>query len=746
MQTDLSKLTATAGKWEAMAVEFKKLEDQYKQDVHGVTVDGSWAGFSAAAANEHFNVTLRELQGAQAEAKAIAALLRDAHTQFVDLRGKVQAARADAIEAGMKVSARGAVFFDTERLSPSSRNAYHHDPSYQESGRAEAAKWEQIIDRAVKAVSDADVGVGIALNAVVVDTDLLDGTANGFNAKAKNDIEKYEADHMAEISTRINSGTATAQDLKEAERSMRDNSGNKIYSQTLLNSLGADGTIKFTNKLNDLAYFDDKGRKKDYLGLQKGLAVTLASATKDPDSKFYKEFRADLKKAGVEKYDLDVTGEKIAFGKGHGQQAVGYQSLVTLMQHGGGYSGQFLKDVAGDIRAAEDKDQGGDPDVWDLRGDFSGKNDGWFANDPLDGILAVMAKDPETATSYLDPGPDGKNDNLDYLLTDRDWEHENTTDWRGNLEITGRDELNEDVRTGLGLALEAGTTGHEPQAPGTELGRHSEAQARIMHDTINILDYGVADGHDAKDAGPANGDNVLKGDDYANMRGPLARAMASYTPDTVDILAGDGPGGRVGKDDALAAGDGSQIQNSRGSILRMMRGVSEDSENFFLLHEADRLYMAEQLATEDLSDPEDLKNRSAKIGEVFGAINAVGGDVDLGERDAKLSAAGDQRVYGYHVVGSLITGVPVVGDIAQRTVDGYWNEWLKGVTGEEGLLARDKISSNNDAAEQALDSFLESSGEANNRTDTNIGASQREARQSYMGGRELAYDALRERK
>ncbi|MFG3407259.1 hypothetical protein [Streptomyces sp. NPDC048142] len=137
MQTDLSKLTAAAGKWKAMAGEFKKLEDQYKRDVHGVTVDGSWAGLSAAAANEHFNVTLRELQGAQREAKAIASLLHDAHTQFVDLRGKVQAARADAIEAGMKVSAQGAVFFDTERLTPSSRNAYHHDPSYQESGRAE---------------------------------------------------------------------------------------------------------------------------------------------------------------------------------------------------------------------------------------------------------------------------------------------------------------------------------------------------------------------------------------------------------------------------------------------------------------------------------------------------------------------------------------------------------------------------------------------------------------------------------
>lgn len=566
MTMDFSTLTTAADKWDDMAGEFKKLEAAYKRDVHKISLGETWRGVAQMAANGRFDATLREYQAAQKEAKAVAAILREAHTQFTDLRGRLKSVRTDAIAAGMKVSVQGYVSYDYDKLTDKELAASRHDPDFASSVRIAESEWSQAIADAVKAFDDADGGVKIALDAAVLDANLLDGI--GFNGAADKDkdIEEYEADKAADIATRINSdGNVSAADRAELQRTFRDNAGNKDFSRAFLNSLGADGTIQFTNKLNDLAYFDDKGRKKDYLGLQKGLATTLASATKDPDSKFYKDFRADLKKAGMEKYDLDVTGEKIAFGKGHGQQAVGYQSLVTLMQHGDGYSGQFLKDMAGDIRAAEDKDQGGNPDIWDLRGDFSGKNDGWFANDPLDGILGVMAKDPETATSYLDPGPGGKSDNLDYLLTDRDWKHENTTDWRGNLEITGRDELNEDVRTGLGLALEAGTTGREPQAPGTELGRHSEAQARIMHDTINILDYGVADGHDAKDAGPSNGDNVLKGDDYANMRGPLARAMASYTSDTVDILAGDGPGGRVGKDDALAAGDASQIQNSRAA-------------------------------------------------------------------------------------------------------------------------------------------------------------------------------------
>ncbi|MFD9603802.1 hypothetical protein [Streptomyces sp. NPDC059970] len=60
------------------------------------------------------------------------------------------------------------------------------------------------------------------------------------------------------------------------------------------------------------------------------------------------------------------------------------------MEESDGHSGQFLKDMATDIRAAEDKKQGGNPDIWDLRGDFSGKGDGWFA--------ALRAERPGRAT------------------------------------------------------------------------------------------------------------------------------------------------------------------------------------------------------------------------------------------------------------------------------------------------------------------------------------------------------------
>ncbi len=197
MTTDLSALTTAADRWDGMAAEFSKQEKAYKRDVHGITMGDSWVGLSAYAANRRFDTTLKEFQNAQAEAKAIASLLRDAHTQFVDLRGRLRSARQDAVDAGMKVSDQGVVAFDTEKLTQGERTAYVHDPDYQESVRKAVASWQQRIDQLVKDVGEADKGVEIAFAAVVIDSDLSDGTLNGFNGKAYGDIERYEAEAAA---------------------------------------------------------------------------------------------------------------------------------------------------------------------------------------------------------------------------------------------------------------------------------------------------------------------------------------------------------------------------------------------------------------------------------------------------------------------------------------------------------------------------------------------------------------------
>lgn len=451
MQTDLSQLTTAAGKWETMAGEFKKLEDQYKRNVHGASADCSWVGLSATAAKAHFDATLRELQGAQKEAKAIASLLRDAHTQFVDLRGKVRSARADAIKAGMTVSEHGTCHYDFSKVSSEDAYTIRHDPGLADTERS----WAAHIQAVVKTVSDADEGVKLALNAVVVDTDVLDGTVNGFNRHAKGDVEKYEAERAQEIATRINSGEKiSVSELKELQRAFRDNSADKKFGQTFLNGLGATGAVKLTTKLDALAYLDDKSDKAAYVGIKSGFADTLAHATKDPE--FATKWREDIKAVGAKEFD-GPRGEGTP-AKGSEGKVRGYQAVMGLVNDGDpeNFDAKFLSGLANDIYDAEKESKG---NIWDTSQAYNQKNSPWFVNDPLDSALGVLAHHPEEVTKFLDPGEKTEGSKLEYLLEERDWngivpEH---SEWGANVETSrvgyGQPAEDADARVGFGAAL-----------------------------------------------------------------------------------------------------------------------------------------------------------------------------------------------------------------------------------------------------------------------------------------------------
>ncbi|WP_050988546.1 hypothetical protein [Streptomyces xiaopingdaonensis] len=738
MSTKLSTLTTAAQAWEDMADEFEDQETAYRRDVHGISLGRTWFGHSAVAGNEQFNGTLKQFKYAQTEAKAIAELLREAASQFHDLREDLKGVKKDAEKDDMIVSARGVVTFDTESLSEGGKTALHHDPSYQESVRDKERTWQRRIDAAVKKVTDADQGVETALE----QASRSDSPAGGFNGKAQGDIEKYEAKNTAEIATRINNGEATPADIREAQRAFRDNAGDKAFSQTLLNSLGPDGMVKFTNKLSDLSHSGDKGDRKDYAGLQKSLANTLATATKDTDSDFYKNWRKKMRKAGTEQFDLDVVSKESTGRPGDTQQARGYQSLATLMKQGSGYSDDFLHDMADDIRKAEDKSQGGDPDIWDLHGNYSGKDDGWFANDPLDGVLEVMSRDPKASETYLDPGADRSNDNLEYLINDRDWKNIDETTYKGEFRMD-KPTHDDDARKGFGLALEAGATGNEPGSGSNEFGRHSEAQARIMHDAVNTLDYGQPEGKQGEDdIGKA--DERLAEDGYKSMREPLARALADYSPDTFDSLTGEGRGKQDGSTTPYLNGENSQTLNSRESLVRMMRGASEDStENFELLNQAQRGYASSEYMGTGTESSLEADNRGRKVGEVFGALNAVAADANLDVSDSKIEKAEDTKLYGYHAGGGAITGIPVVGDTAQRIVDASLSEWQKSVIEEQEAIAKESLSSTNSAAERALQDYFEAWADEHDVPKDMREHASGEAKQSYHVGRNNALEALR---
>lgn len=671
LHTDLSTLTTAAEKWEKAAGMFKDAAKIYDKQVKGIFEDGSASGRHAQAGLLATGTTSGQYTGAQQEAKAIASLLRDAHHQFTELRKNLESEIADAKKAKMKVSEdKGVCSWDWDRIDADTKRAIVHDPSSHESEEY----WTKRIAKVVKDMDDADHGVKLALDAVTVDSAPLDGIKNGFNAKAEGDIEKVEGERASELAMKLNSdGKLPPKDMAELARLTRDNAHNKAYSQTMLNSLGTYNTIKLVNSLNNAVALKDTDHKKGYLTLEKGLATTLATATKDTDSAFYKKWRDDMQKTGVKRFeDTGVVGRLDKYR--------GYQSLLTLMEQGDpkDYSPQMLKDLGHDLRAAEDPKKGGDPDIWDTHGTFSGKNDGWFANDPLDATLGIMSHQPDTATEFLDPGPHRKNDMLKYLIDDRDWEISDETKQVGIAEHTSAME-DKDNRAGLGAAIQAAATGH---APGDEhtMGRHSMAQARVMHDTVNALD------------GSGQAEKMP-----AALRPYVGQALKDYTPDTHMILGNLDDGYKDNAEKGAWSDDGRvKMSVDQEKLIRVMRGVAEDGKTFGEMYRAEHQYVSDTFATMPHStNSDDTKTPIMEGAHAMGMYDGVLADINFDHRDEKIQSARDFNHHIGLVPGTAANFIPEGAnpawskgaDIAGKVVDLWAYDHMKDQISDYGAEA-----------------------------------------------------------
>ncbi|MEU6661010.1 hypothetical protein [Streptomyces sp. NPDC046821] len=619
MTTDLATLTTAADRWDGMAKEFGKREADYKRDVHGITPGPpsptTWTGLSADAAAKRFDVTLHEFQNAQTEAKAIASLLRDAHAQFTTLRGNLKSERAAAVKAGIRVSARGVVAYDEERAAASEAGSALHDPGSRAEVHRAVESWQGRIDRAVRAVGDADEGVEIALSAAVFDSDLTDGTGNGFNASAKGDIEQYEAE-AASLSARklANGEHLTAHQLTELQRSFRDNSHDPAFSRTLLDSLGPSGTIRLTNSLGDLAHVTDTRHAATYNSLETGLANSLASATKNSHSEWYRHWRAEMRKAGVARYETAAQGARL-------DKVRGYQSLVTLMRHGDGYGRDFLENITDDMITAEKKN----PDIWDLKGEYAGKQDGWFANDPVDGALGVMSHAPATAAHYL-----SDDARMKYLMHDRDWKVTLHTEEAAKA-TTYTPSLDKDTRAGFASALQAGATGLDPTDPDAKYVKHSDANNKVFKSSLTYL----AD----------------EGDKFpSSLREPMAKILVNHG-DTVHAAAS-----RIDM-------KGSPIEQDK--LYEVVKQVSKDQGSYAALNSGINHAIVSDIHDPDQKYPMDSLTRA---GRTVGFLE-----------QARVSAAGAPQTAEFKhkwIVDQAIGYLPVGSDEVQSGVDYVTERWL----------------------------------------------------------------------
>lgn len=657
IDSDLSSLLDASRMWKEMSRRFGELGSSYRKNVRSLTEeDGAWTGVGSDSFRERSEGTLHEFSAAKKQANAVASLLKDAYDQLTDLKKKVEEERDAAVKAGMKVSEYGICSFDFSGYTPQERQTIIHDPGLAESENS----WTRRIQNAVQAVSDADYGVRTALETVTQDRD-GQGDLSGFNSKAVGDIEKYEGIRAVELSEKLNSGEKLSEkELEEFERLNRDNSDERVYSTTMLAALGGDGAVKLTHRIQELAYAHDGSVNHQYAALEKGFAKTVATATEVPGDvsryppgsaqykqwlnseggKFYREWTSELREAGTKNYGSNT------------DPLYGYQPFVSMMKNSGEtFDDQFLYDLGNDLITVEKEK----PSLFTM---WNGGHPG-VETDPIDGVLAVMSRDPDTATAFLNPDGNGsgpnhvRNEHLKYLVGSgdgsREWpEHVMT----GHTIITMDDHTS---RAGLGAALEAATTGHPPlesEVDPRPQKIHTHAQARIMHETIKLLD-----------GGPQT-------EIHANLRQPLANALGTYTPDTHQILSGN-PSEKeyiteAGGDGVF--GDG-KLAVKADALTHVLRGISEDPEAYGTLHKAETRYVADQLDKLP-GNAQDLE-RSGPLGQsgaTLGAYSAIREDVIDDLRQADHSAADWKTKIAYHIIGGAVTPLPG-GDAAQRMVD-----------------------------------------------------------------------------
>ncbi|WP_406310328.1 hypothetical protein [Streptomyces sp. NBC_00623] len=207
-----------------------------------------------------------------------------------------------------------------------------------------------------------------------------------------------------------------------------------------------------------------------------------------------------------------------------------------------------------------------------------------------------------------------------------------------------------------------------------EAGPHTEGQARVMHNAIRYLDDEMG------------GDEFPE--DLENLRQPMAKALADYVPDTHIILNGQESdyGGVAGKDSIYGSGDKAHIAVGQGSLIRVMRGISDDAPSYSLLYESERAYAAGVLA--DAPDYEgngihgassDWNHRSQQVGTAMGAINGIGADVYQDKEDDKVEWAEDTAEYSAIGANGLIGEIPVVSTAGGALIDSFKYDWTKDV-------------------------------------------------------------------
>jgi hypothetical protein len=619
----------------------------------------SWKGENATVTKEFVTKTAKEFGDAVTEAESVRDLLKDAHALFKSAQDDLKYAYENP-PPGIIIYPNGVL---SHRVHPDRRAKDSTEPlATQAEFDALRGKLEGILKRA----NEADELCAWGLRALIRNhpndfggTD-LNGIADARRMRAE---EKQQAENGREAAKLY----ARWEHLDDDER------------QRLLTFAeeGKNSPAFAEQLMTNLSY---RGREQQEAVLL--LASSLESGGRDgqlssADARLYKALSGSLATA---------TGPDSSIGSPGGVTSAWTDKLITTARDGNGLPRQHPGTIGGgaatlknltDLMAADAGDNAvydpnkdpkeksspwkkdeGDPVYseafltevgdtireWETNNDdaYDGVMENWQGTqeDPMKGLLNAMSRNPSASTHYFDPNT---TDNLKYFLEDRKWPG-------GEVENKMPVEKQyTSARAEFGLALEAAATG---RAPGSDLHRipahHDAAETAIFERVMGEYTEAL---HKDQSAIPVT------------MRLPMADMIADYGSDVHQILGKE-------MDDVT---DFNKLEIDRGDLTRIIRATVEDPNAYKIIHASQTVVIGEGLegfpAESFRKEDQKLRAWVQESANVLGHLDGVRDDVILDLGQAEKDANAYKKMLNYHIVGGLLTPIPMAGDVFQRGVD-----------------------------------------------------------------------------
>ncbi|MFE0187593.1 DUF6571 family protein [Streptomyces sp. NPDC059008] len=659
LHADLGKLQAAADEWKLLPKKYQGLQELFEARVTK-PLKSDWHGDAAAQAQLWLMKIKEQYAAAAQEAHAIATLLLDAHAEFSAAQKKLRRIIDEEAPAEKLQVLDNGMVIDTDPDTQGFMAGGYSDVFHPE----RKAKVEAIQGRIAKVLRDATAADEAADWALRQDSNGKNNASFNKNIYTSLDSAREAKKDMAEALRLTKKGEdLTNDELDRLAKILSKRKTDMVFAERFATTLGPKGALEFWREASGPGSGERGSERNAALKqLQDGLGSTLGIATQS-DSAAMDGWKEKMLALGPQTIDPGGPG---------GPSAKGYQLMSSLMRSGS-YDTDFLNDYGRDLVKYEQSRSPSTPrglwapDSTMPRIDYSGDGPG---ADPMTGYMDALSMNPEAATQFLDPGDPRKNGSLKYLVDDREWVPD------GFHEKTGQG--------ALAMAIEAGATGHQPGQEDA-VRDHTASQARIMRDAINMLDGG------------SKNEKLPDG-----MHLPIAHALGDYVSDTQDMLSSVNDASSHHKEDKAS---GVWADETTGqmrmavdpeSLIRVMRGVSDDPGAYHVIQEAQTAHTAQQLA--DIpsgTSAEKAKELMADSATAMGAIDAVQGDVILDRRDEGRS---DHKWWigkaGYHGAAGIVTKFPVVGDIAVRLTDVGATAWQQHMDTATDARAADEIAEN----------------------------------------------------